>query len=257
VLKKWLIMTVGLVSVLAMLGLAGCSQGAPVLSATPSTIKVNLGGQQEGIWVSGSGKVAVVPDIAQLRLGIEAQEASVAEAQSRAAQAMEAVMAALENGGVAAKDIKTSYFNIQRVTRWDEGKGQEVVIGYRVSNMVTVKMREMDALGALIDAAVSAGGDLIRIDSISFSVEDPSAYYKEAREKAMADARAKAEQLAELAGVTLGKPTYISESTYTSFPTYREEFLAKAAGAPVTQTPISPGEMEISLGVQVTYAIAD
>jgi len=255
--KKWLVITVSLISVLAILGLAGCGQGTPAFSATPSTIKVSLGGQQEGIWVSGSGKVAVVPDIAQLRLGIEAQEASVAEAQSRAAQAMEAVVAALKDGGVAPRDIKTSYFSIQRITRWDERKGQEVVIGYRVSNMVTAKMREMDKLGALIDAAASAGGDLIRIDSISFSVEDPSPYYQEARKKAMADARAKAEELAELAGVTLGKPIYISESTYTSFPSYREEFLVKAAGAPMPQTPISPGETEISLSVQVAYAIAN
>jgi len=254
--KKWLIL-VGLVSVLAVVGLAGCSQGTPVFSATPSTLEVNLGGQQEGIWVSGSGKVSVVPDIALLRLGIEAQEASVAEAQSRAAQAMEAVMAALKDNGVAEKDIQTNYFNIHQVTRWDEGKGREVVIGYRVTNMVTAKIREMDKVGAVIDAVASAGGDLTRIDSIGFSVEDPSAYHEEARQKAMADARAKAEQLAELAGVTLGKPTYISESAYTPFPVYRQVFLEKMAGAPMMETPISPGEMEISLNVQVTYAILD
>ena len=99
-----------------------------------------------------------------------------------------------------------------------------------------------------------AGGDLTRIDSISFSVDDPSVHYEEAREEAMADAKAKAEQLAELAGVTLGKPTYISEGTQTP-PIYPRLMVEIVEEAVVGRTPISPGETEISLTVQVVYAI--
>jgi len=254
--KKIWLLAVGLVLVLAVVGLAGCGQEGVALGATPSNLQVNLTTQQEGIWVNGSGKVSAVPDIAILRLGIEAQEASVAGAQSQATMAMDAVKAALTDSGIAEKDIQTQYFNIHKVTRWDDAKGQEVVIGYRVTNVVTAKVREMDNIGATIDVVASAGGDLTRIDSISFSVEDPLAYHEEARQKAMADAKAKAGQMAQLAGVTLGKPVYISENAYTPSPVYRQDvYMEQAAGAPMVETPISPGEMDIQLTVQVVYAI--
>jgi len=235
--KNWLV-GISLALVLAIVGLAGC--------AVPA--EVNLVTQEEGIWVTGEGEVMAAPDIATLRLGIEAQEATVAEAQSQAVEAMDRVMAALIDNGVAENDIQTQYFSIRQITRWvDE---EQVVVGYRVTNMVTTKIRDIDKAGVIIDAVAEAGGDLTRIDSIGFSVDDPSAYYEQARQEAMADANAKAEQLAELAGVTLGKPTYISEDIQVP-PTIRMVDTA----APAVVTLISPGEMEISLTVQVAYAI--
>ena len=254
--KIWLVV-ISLVLVLTAVSLAGCGAGGTTLNGVPSSLRVSLNSQQEGIWVSGRGEVSAVPDIATLRLGIEAQETSVAEAQSQAVEAMDSVMAALTDNGVAKRDIQTQYFNIRRITRWDSVKEQEVVIGYRVTNMVTAKIREIDKIGAIIDAVALAGGDLTRIDSINFSVEDPSDYYDEARQKAVADAEAKAKQLAAVAGVKLGKPTYISESSYMPVPIYRQDMMEKAAAAPMVETPISPGEMEISLSVQLAYAILD
>jgi uncharacterized protein YggE len=246
--KSWLV-AISLALVLAIVGLCGCTAG-------PTTIgTVDLNSQQEGIWVSGEGKVTVTPDIATLRLGIEAQAATVAEAQSQAAGAMDAVMAALTDNGVDEKDIQTQYFSIYQVTRWDDTKDEEVVIGYRVTNMVTAKIREIDKAGSIIDAVAAAGGDFTRINSIGFSVDDPTPYYEEARQKAVADARAKAEQLAELAEVKLGKPTYISEGTLYPPVVYREA--AMEAPVPAPPTPISPGEIELTLTVQVAYAILD
>ena len=136
-------------------------------------------------------------------------------------------------------------------------KQQEIVIGYRVTNMVTAKIRDVGKAGTVIDAVAAAGGDLTRINSIGFTVDDPSTYYEEARQKAVADADAKAKQLADLAGVKLGKPTYISESSYMPGPIYRQDLVAKAAAAPAVTTPISPGEMEITMNVQLAYAILD
>ena len=246
--KSWLV-GISLALVLAIVGLSGCSPGNTTVGA------INLNAQQEGVWVSGKGEVMAVPDIATLRLGIEAQEASVAEAQSKAAEAMDRVMTALIDNGVAEKDIQTQYFSIRRVTKWDREKEEEIVIGYRVTNMVTAKIRDIDKAGAIIDAVAEAGGDLTRIDSIGFSVDDPSDYYEEARQKAMADAKAKAEQLAELAGVRLGKPTYISEGMPPPiYPRYMYEAAPVPAPPP---TLIIPGEMEISLTIQVAYAILD
>jgi len=248
--KNWLL-AVGLALVLAIVGLAGCGSGDTIQGEIEA---INISSQQEGIWVTGQGKVFAAPDIVTLRLGVEAQEASVAEAQTQAKEAMDKVMAALTDNGVAEKDIQTQYFSIRRVTKWDSEKEEETVIGYRVTNTVTAKIRDTDKAGAIIDAVAEAGGDLTRINSIGFSIDDPSAYYEEAREKAMADAKAKAEQLAELAGVTLGKPTYISEGIQVP-PITRGVVYEEAVPAPAPETPIVPGEMEISLSVQVVYAI--
>jgi len=241
--KNWLL-GISLALVLAMVGLCGCT--------TPA--QVNLVNQQEGIFVTGEGEVMAVPDIATLRLGIEAQAETVAEAQSQAAEAMSKVMDALIDNGVAENDIQTQYFSIRQVTRWDWEDEEEIVVGYRVTNMVTAKIRDIDKAGAIIDAVAEAGGDLTRVEGISFSVDDPSSYHEEAREEAMADAKAKAEQLAELAGVTLGKPTYISEGVWTP-PIPSDIYRGEAA--PAVETPIAPGEMEISLTVQVVYTILD
>ena len=250
--KKWLAV-IGLVSVLAVVTLSGCNTGNPSLGELPSELQLNLNNQQEGIWVSGRGEVTVTPDIATLRLGVEVQAVSVAIAQFQAAGAMDEVMAALTDNGVAEKDIQTQYFSIRQVTKWDRDKEEEIVVGYRVTNKVTAKIREIDKAGTVIDAVAAAGGDLTRIDSIDFSVDDPSAYYEEARAKAMADAKAKAGQLAELADAKLGKATYISESSQAPPPIYRQDIYEEAI--PTATTPISPGEMEISLTVQVAYAL--
>jgi uncharacterized protein YggE len=253
--KTWLVV-IGVALILAAVTVTGCGSEGATLSSGSGEFRVNLNSQQEGIWVNGEGRVLAIPDVAILRLGIEAQETSVAEARAQAAEAMEQVMASLTGEGVAEKDIQTQYFNIRQVTRWDNVKEQEMVIGYRVTNMVTAKIREIDKVGTIIDAVAIAGGDLTRVDSIGFSVDDPTDYYKEARLKAVADAEAKARQLAEAAGVKLGKPNYISESAYIPGPVYRQDvMMEKAAGAPAVETPIIPGEMEITLNVQLAYSI--
>jgi len=263
--KKWL-WIIGLAAlVIPLVALTGCFVGIPGAGGVggvgwtnvPSPLQVNWGGQQQGIWVSGEGKVTAVPDLATLSLGIQAQAATVVEAQAQAAEAMNKVMAALKDNGVAEKDIQTQYFNVSQRTQWDEIMGEEVVIGYQVSNMVTAKIRDIDNAGPIIDAVATAGGDLTRINSMNFSIDDPSVYLDKIREEAMADAQDRAEQLARLAGVKLGKPIYISESSYVPSPisrVYEGGMVAPAAPAP---TPISPGEMEITLNVQVTYAILD
>jgi uncharacterized protein YggE len=235
----------GLVVVGALVGVAGCT---PV-----GTVGTVQSGQQEGIWVSGTGTVTAAPDVVHIRLGIEAQQETVAQAQSDAAAAMVRVMTALGSGGVAEEDIQTQSFSIRQVTRWDRDLEEEIVVGYRVSNDVLVKVREVGRAAALIDAAVVAGGDFIRVDGISFTVDDPTPFHAQARQEAMADAAAKAEGLAELAGVRLGQATFISESSAGQPPV---PVLAEMAvmSADVS-TPISPGEVEIRVTVQVVYDI--
>jgi hypothetical protein len=253
-----------LIAVIAI-GTAACNVGLSPPSRLPSVSgSIVFGQQNTGIWVNGEGKVTVTPDVAILSVGIESQETSVAQAQEKAATAMNAVISQLKQSSIAEKDIRTTSFSIIRVTRFDEPKQQEITIGYRVTNMVTAKIRSLVQesfpldykLGRIIDAVAQAGGDLTRINNISFTVDDPTAFEREVRQKAMADAENKAKQLANLSGVKLGKPIYINESG--GFISLRQEFFAVPAPAPAfagAPTPILPGEQEIRLNVQVVYEI--
>ncbi len=252
--KLWFVIAI-LIVVLAVVGLSGCGASGAVTGGGADSLQLNLNSQQQGIWVSGQGKVSAAPDIANLQLGIEAQDSSVAAAQSQAAEAMDKVMTALADNDVAKKDIQTQYFNISRVTKWDDNTQQEVVLGYRVTNTVTARIRDIEKAGIIIDAVALAGGDLTRINSIYFSIDDATTYQKEARDEAMDDAKTKAEQLASLAGVKLGKPTYISESFYLPSGYRYDALMMETAKSSAPSTVISPGEMEITLSVQVTYAI--
>jgi len=252
--KIWLI-TIGAVLLIGVVLMAGC--GSEI--GTPNgSVNVNMSNQQQGIWVSGEGKVTAVPDIAMLTLGIEAQEEDVATAQAEASAAMDSVFQALADQDIAEEDIQTVYFNISEVTRWDSSKETQEVIGYRVTNTVSVKVREVEKAGEVIDAVVTAGGNMIRINSISFTVEDPSPYYEQARELAIGYARAKAEQLASETGISLGNVTYISESSYSYSSNYRVYGMedAVAIPAPAVETPISVGQLEITATVQIAYDIA-
>lgn len=249
--KIWLAIA-GVVALLGVLLMAGCNTGT-----NPGDVNVNLNSQSTGVWVSGEGKVMVAPDLAILYLGIESQEASVAEAQTKASEAMDKVIQALKDQGVDEKDIQTQYFNISRVTRWDNDKMTEIVIGYRVTNTVTVKIRDVEKAGEVIDAVVAAGGDLTRVNNISFTVDDPAPYYEEARKKAIDNAEAKAKQMADEAGIQLDKITYITENNYFQ-PIYRA-IDAMESGMPVPAAtvvaPIEAGELEITTTVQIAYGI--
>jgi uncharacterized protein YggE len=208
--------------------------------------------QPTGISVNGTGTITVTPDVVNVSIGVQAQGKTVAEAQAQATKAMNDLMAALTANGVAQKDIQTQSFNIQQTTSWDNTNQKQIVTGYQVSNTVSVKIRDISKAGSVIDAAAAAGGDLTRVNSVQVAVDDPTIYADKAREKAMANAKDTATQLAKLSGVTVGKPISISESNVyapQNVPVY-----AKDAGV-ATSTPIVAGEQDITLNVQVVYAI--
>lgn len=244
-MKKSVLIVAALALVVLTVGAVGCT--GQVTAENGTTI---FSQQNVGIWVTGEGSVTVAPDVANLSLGVEAQAETVAQAQAQAATAMQAVIDELKAQGVADADIKTQYYSIYPIR--DYQKDTSVIIGYRVTNTVTVKVRDVENTGTIIDAVAAAAGDSIRINSIYFTVDDSSAYLEQARVDAMADAEAKAQQLADLAGVSLGEPTYISEGgSYIPY-IYADRNLS----AEGLSTPISPGETEVSLSVQVVYSIS-
>jgi uncharacterized protein len=253
-MKSKILLAIGVVVVLVMLLAAGCSSNSP---GAGQPVNVNVGNQQSGIWVNGQGEITLTPDLATLTLGVSAQTATVAEAQSQAATAMDKVMKALTDAGIAKNDIQTRYYNINQVTRWDDKTQQQIVIGYNVSNSVIAKIRAMDKVGSIIDSVAVAGGDLTRINGINFSVEKPEKYYTQVRDLALKDAKTKAQQIADATGVTLGKPSYVSENSSSPVAYPQVSYASKdaAMGASVPTTSISAGELTVTLNVQVAYAI--
>ncbi len=255
-MKKRQLFMIGaaLVLLVPVLALTGCAAANPAHASERTEIKV--GGQQEGIWVTGTGEVKAVPDVAVVSLGVQATAPTVAEAQEQARRAMDSVIATLKAKGVADKDIQTTGFNIWQRTRWDSNRQDEEIIGYQVSNNVQVKIRQIADTGVILDEVVEAGGDLIRVQGIYFQVDDTSAYLDEARAKAVADAKSRADQLAELSGVTLGRATYVSENSSTPIIWRGMDMAREEAGMPAPTTPIQPGETTITATVQIIYQIS-
>ncbi|RPI53513.1 MAG: DUF541 domain-containing protein, partial [Chloroflexi bacterium] len=213
------------------------------------------------ITVVGIGTAGVAPDIARVTIGVEILAPTVAEAVEQNETTMAAVLAALRAAGIADRDIQTTNYSItlerygEPTPRPDvateEGVAEEAVtFNYRFSNMVTVTVRDLDAVAEVVDAVVEAGAN--NIWGVSFTVEDMSAAQANARGEAIEDARARAEALAELSGVTLGPVMSISEVVGVNQPLYAaaERAMQDAGGS------ISPGELEIGYQVQVTYFIA-
>ena len=245
----------------ALGGLTSVELAALVSSLSPSIAQGSYS-QQAGIWVTGLGKVALEPDLALLALGVETRADTVEEARAEAAAAMTGIIEALRAKGIADRDIQTLFFNIspeytyQEVFEDGRKYNKQVLTGYRVTNTVTAKIRDLDIVGDTIDEVVLAGGDASRIQSIRFTVEDSSAAQVQARESAVMDALAKADQLAALTGVTRGNLLFITESG-GGVPVAQDFARAEAAAfSGAVATPISVGLLEVQVSVQMVFGIA-
>lgn len=244
-----------------MKGLKFLSLGLSVLFAItligcePQIIGPLLQSQETGkIHVTGSGSVVGEPDIATLHLGVSVEKETVAEAREEAAAAMTGVIASLKANDIAENDIRTERFSIY--PQYDYTDNGRVLRGYSVNNTVSAKVRELEDLSDVIDAAAEAGGDIVVVNSIQFMIEDPTPLQAQARGLAVKSAEAKAQTLAEASGVTLGKPITITEATSGgSLPiafAKTEEFAADSARS---STPIEAGELTITVNITVIYEI--
>ena len=247
-------------------------------------------GSNTGIWVAGQGTASDAPDLAVLNLGVEVLADSAAEARTEAAEGIEAVIAALLEREVAEEDIQTQHFNIGprydyvQVTQCLDEQGESVVPetpdtesmspgtqctraskqvlqGYQVNNQLTVKVRDLDSVGSIIDAVIAAAGDIVRINGVNYSIEDSAALEDEARAAAVADLKAKAARLAELAGVELGLLVYLAESTGpTPFPRFQDDFAAYEsfayASSTAVLTRVQAGALEVTVMVHGVFEIA-
>jgi uncharacterized protein YggE len=215
--------------------------GAPVLAQTPADFPA-------AISVTGEAQISVAPDIAFVDAGVATDATTAREASEANNTAMTRVFAALKAANIDARDIQTSRLSLQPQYAPNRS-GPSPVVGYRASNRVTVRIHDVSKVAGVIDTLVGAGAN--DIGNVAFEVSQASKLLDDAREKAVADARRKAEIYARAAGVTLGAPLSISEGGAPE-PLFRAKMAAPMAAAP---TPIAQGEETLSISVSVTWAI--
>ena len=200
------------------------------------------------ISVTGEATVSVPPDLALVDGGVTSEAKTAREASDANNNTMGKVLQALKGAGIDAKDVQTSRLSLQPQNASNR-TGPSAITGYRASNRVTIRVRDVSKVASVIDTLVGAGAN--EIGGIQFTVSQASKWLDEARDKAVADARRKAEIYARAAGVALGAPLSISEENSPEPIRYRGKVSAgMAAGATVAQ-----GEETLSVTVNVSWAI--
>jgi uncharacterized protein YggE len=203
------------------------------------------------ITVPGSGSVSSAPDVVDVSIGVNVTKGAVKDARAAAAAAMSAVIAAVKSAGVPDKDIRTVNLSLNPVYSYDAGRAPRLQ-GYEYSNTVRVTVRDLEKVSAVVDQAATVGATTIH--GISFRIDDPKGVEAQARELALADARARADALAGLAGVSITGVASIVEGSVGHEPPRPMYALgmARTEGAP---TPVQAGEAEVTVGLTVSYLI--
>ncbi|MBB4693650.1 uncharacterized protein YggE [Actinoplanes abujensis] len=216
-----------------------------LLGSSPAVASADVA-QRESVQVTGRGTVSGEPDTLEATFGVETSATTVAAALKQATTAATRMRDTLVRGGVTKADLQTSHVNVTSM-RKDDGP----ITGYTVRQGLTAKIRNLSRGGALMSAAVTAGGDAARLDGVSFSIADDTALLAQARKKAFADARGKAELYAREAGRPLGRVVRVSEGATNVWPQGGQDRFA-AADASV---PIEPGRQQLSVTVTVEWAL--
>ena len=205
------------------------------------------------IVVSGTGRVTVQPDTADVRLGVTVSKPSVGAARLEAGRTMDDILDALEDVGIEREDVRTALLSVQ--PRYDYRDGRAPVLaGYDIANMVEVTVRDLGVLGDVVDGTLGAGAT--SMDALAFRLSDPARAEREARTRAMAEARSRADVLAEAAGLRIDGVSDIVEGMPVGppMPLPKAERMAMATDG---ATPIEAGTLEISVTVNVTYRTSE
>lgn len=213
------------------------------------------------ISIEGRGEVMATPDTAFITSGVTSQGATARAALDANTLAMNEVITTLKAAGIEAKDIQTSGFSVNPNYVYSDARDANgytlppKINGYQVYNTVTVRVRDLASLGSVLDKAVTVGANTI--NGVSFSVADPSDLYDQARKAAFADARAKAELYAGVAGLELESVRSINESQ--GFPPPPQPYMmAEAkAGAADMAVPVEAGELTFGINVSVTWDLGE
>jgi uncharacterized protein YggE len=230
--------------ILMILILTGCAGPVPAANSNET---------QPTISVNGSGEATAVPDVVFVSLGIQVQANDLGEAIVEANGTMNTIFTALQAEGLEEKDMQTSGFNVRTENIRDRDGNPTGQAVYHVNNTVRLTVRDLENTGDIIGAALDAGAN--SVNGLNFGIENNDELLAEARTAAVADARARAEQLAEGLGVTVGKPITISEQGGVEMPLQRNQMADVAFAEAATAPPISGGELTVSSQVYVVFEL--
>jgi uncharacterized protein YggE len=203
------------------------------------------------ITISGEGKIFATPDIGVISLGVISQASTVAAAQKDNTEKMNKITEAMKNLGVEEKDLKTTNYNIY--PRYSYSRGTQTLIGYEVNQTLEVKIRNLDNVGEILAKGAELGAN--QVGSLSFTFDDSEKLEIDARKKAIANAKEKADALAEVLDVKLIRIVSFNESSYIpSTPYYAEKALGIGGGGDAVPD-IQTGENEITSNVTIVYEI--
>lgn len=235
---------------------------AMLLAASSSAALADNFYRQPSMVMTGHGEVTAVPDTAHVTSGVTTQGATARDALDANTAAMAELISTLKDAGIEARDIQTSGFSVNPnyvYANEPDPNGYQrppKISGYQVFNTVTVRVRDISALGAVLDRAVTVGANTI--NGVSFSVADPADLYDEARRKAFADAKGKAAVYSDASGVDLNSILSISEGMSVGGPQPQpymaREMAFSAAAAPV---PVQAGELAFAVDVQVEWLLVN
>jgi uncharacterized protein YggE len=203
--------------------------------------------------VGGTGRVTGKPNLLRLQTSVDLTRPTVNDAMQAANKVMAEVQKTLKADGVADADLQTSGLSVQ--PNYDYSKTTQRLIGYRVSESLSVVLRNLGTAGSIISDAARVGGDALQIGGASLDLAEDDALIAQARQKAFADALAKAKAYASAAGRNLGAVTSISESTDSQpvpFAAFRQDAAGAASAAPV---PIQAGSQDVTVNVSVVWAL--
>jgi uncharacterized protein YggE len=232
--------------IIASLSALALALGLVAYSALPA----NAADNSKHITVTGVGTSTVTPDAVRFFASVSVVAKSNKEALASASKSATAVRGALRDNGIATKDIKTSSLTVYPEYNYTQDRGQEL-LGYRATQSFTVVIRKADNAGVVIDAAVSAGGDLLQVNGIAPFLLNGAAATEKAREAAVADARARANSYAKYLGASLGRVISLTE---VNAPVYNFPIMAKGAAAE-DATQIDLGETEVTVTVTVRWGL--
>jgi len=204
------------------------------------------------IMVSGEGKVYIIPDIATVNIGVENEGTDIAAIIKKNTEKMNAIIDDIKGLGIDEKDIKTTNYNLTPQYNWTESEGR-IFTGYKITNTILVKIRNFEKIGDVLSKSTERGAN--SIGNISFTIEDPEKIIQEAREKAIEQAKTKAESIAESSGLKLVKLLNVQEGYSPYYGTTYEKATGGGIEAAAPAPQIQPGQQEVSTTVTLTYRV--
>jgi len=248
---------VAVAAVFAAGAAAARGDGRTVSAVTAAATSPVTATQTNGIAVSGTGQAPGTPDVLRLDMGVSTTAGSAPDALDKASRSMAKVLDALEAGGVAKADLRTTGLSLDPTYDYSASKGQRI-IGYTATTSVTATLRDLGKAGRVIERAVNAGGDAARLQGVSLDLDHDDAVVAKAREAAFADAKAKAQAYAKAAGRELGAVALVSEDSTGGQPIALDSqaFAARASAGVAAPVPVQPGSTQVGVTVHVVWSFA-